>query len=69
MGVNQANVDILDRIGSDYWFAYSVVTSGIVVIAIALIYLDVPRENSQFSRPFSCTGEVSKRSFVVKRRD
>ncbi len=35
-GLNEATLDILDQIGSNYWLAYSAILSGIVVIAMVL---------------------------------
>ncbi len=36
-GVNEATIDILDRIGSNYWLAYSATTAGVSLIVIAVI--------------------------------
>ncbi len=36
-GVNEATSDILDKIGSNYWLAYSAVASGTVIIILVLI--------------------------------
>lgn len=36
-GVNEATVDVLDKIGSNYWLAYSSTTAGVSLIVIAVI--------------------------------
>ena len=36
-GLNEATGDFLDKIGSNYWLAYSSVISGIVIIALVWI--------------------------------
>jgi hypothetical protein len=37
-GVNEATLDTLDRIGSNYWLAYSAVISGGAIIVIVLVF-------------------------------
>jgi F420-0:gamma-glutamyl ligase-like protein len=36
LGINEATFDVLDRMGSNYWLAYSSVISGIVLISLIL---------------------------------
>lgn len=36
-GLNEATIDVLDPIGSNYWLAYSAILSGASLIAIVLI--------------------------------
>jgi hypothetical protein len=36
-GANEATSDILDKIGSNYWLAYSAVISGAAIIVIVLV--------------------------------
>jgi hypothetical protein len=37
LGLNEATVDILDRIGSNYWLAYCAIISGVAIIIIVLV--------------------------------
>jgi hypothetical protein len=37
LGVNEASFDVLDRVGSNYWLAYSSVISGLVLISLILL--------------------------------
>ena len=37
LGFNEATVDILDRIGSNYWLAYCAMISGAAIIVIVLV--------------------------------
>lgn len=39
LGFNEATVDILDQIGSNYWLAYSSMVSGAAVIIVVLVFL------------------------------
>ncbi len=43
MGANEATVDQLDKIGSNYWLAYSAVLSGIAIIGMVLILFRRPK--------------------------
>jgi F420-0:gamma-glutamyl ligase-like protein len=36
LGVNEATFDVLDRMGSNYWLAYSSVISGVALIGLIL---------------------------------
>jgi hypothetical protein len=36
LGLNEATFDVLDRMGSNYWLAYSSVISGVVLISLIL---------------------------------
>jgi hypothetical protein len=39
LGFNEATVDILDRIGSNYWLAYSaMISGGAVIIVVSVLY-------------------------------
>jgi hypothetical protein len=35
LGINEASVDALDRMGSNYWLAYSAIISGIATLLLA----------------------------------
>ena len=43
LGVNEATKDVLDQIGSNYWLAYSAIISGIVIIALVVIFSRLPK--------------------------
>jgi len=45
-GVNEATVDVYDRIGSNYWLAYSAVTSGAVIIGTTIVLSKRQRKES-----------------------
>jgi hypothetical protein len=36
LGVNEATFDVLDRMGSNYWLAYSSIMSGVAMIILIL---------------------------------
>jgi len=37
LGLNEATVDILDPIGSNYWLAYAAIISGAAIITLVLV--------------------------------
>ena len=36
LGANEATFDVLDRIGSNYWLAYSSIITGVAMISLIL---------------------------------